>query len=363
MPKEFPEAAPEWKIVSTGAEGFAMMLDACKKAAKSIECEQFIFAEDAIGLQFLELFLKKAAEGVKIRLLCDQVGSFGLYSSEWPQKLRDAGIEVRFFRTISPWRIGNFTGWYLRTHRKVLVIDSKLAVSGSLSVWEEMHSWRDTTFSITSKPVEQFRYTFETMWDSADDEFFFRFKRFKEYSSGFRVSTNAPHYRQKHIYKNLIGSMQNARESISLATPYFTPNHRFVKAMRDAARRGVAVKLIVPEKTDSKWVNRAARSYFGRLLKSGVRIFRYQSTVLHAKTATIDSAWASVGSFNLDGQSFFWNYETNLESIDRRFIQEIEDQFEKDLLNSKEVFLDEWLARPLYQKFMELLTMPFHRFM
>ena len=353
----------EWRLASSGPEGIELMFSACQNATRSIDCEQFIFANDATGIRFLELFLEKLRAGVRVRLLCDMVGSFYLYSSDWPQKLRDAGAEVRFFRAISPWQIGKFTGWYMRTHRKILIIDGRLAVSGGLAISDIVKNWRDTTFSLAGTIARDFRSTFDRMWDSTDEESFFRFPRFKEYSSGFRITTNAPHLRQKFIYKSMLAAIRNAKISVCLTTPYFTPNHAFVQALRKAARRGISVRLLLPEKSDKRWVDRAARSYFARLLKSGVRIFEHSGDFLHAKTAVADSAWASAGSFNLDGQSFFWNYETNIESIDKGFVAEIGRQFEEDILNSREVNREEFLARPFYQKFLEWITLPFHRVM
>ncbi len=354
---------PQWKFTTSGHDGIEAMYKACEEAKISIECEQFIFGIDETATRFLELFLKKRAEGVNVRLLIDCGGSFGLYNSDWPRRLRESGAEVRFFNVISPWRVGNFTSWYFRSHRKILIIDAKKAFVGGLGIRGDMLRWRDTNLMITGDSVSELAETFDQMYTKTERKVFFRFKKFRTYIKKFRVVTNAPRYRQRSIYWSLIEAIRRAERSISLTTPYFVPDRRFMRVVRLAAHRGVRVRILLPELTDSAWVRRAARWHYSRLLMSGVRIFEYRQDFLHAKTTTIDGSWSSVGSFNLDHLSFLWNYETNIESVDLRFAADLEAHFERDLDNATEILLDEWQERPFYEKFLEFITLPAHSFM
>ncbi len=358
---------PHWSFTTGGAEGIDAMYRECEKAKISIDCEQFIFSTDATGTKFLELFLEKLKAGVKVRLLLDHVGSVGLYASDWPGRLRDAGAEVRFFNVVSPWRARNFTAWYFRTHRKILVVDGKTAHMGGLGIREDMRSWRDTNMSITGETVPELQQTFDRMWQQAEKKVFFRFKKFRTYIKGFRVVVNAPRYRGRHIYWSFIHEIRAAEKSISLTTPYFVPDRRFMRVIRLAALRKVDVRLLLPQRLTNRWIDRlvdiAAQSHFTALLKRGVRIFQYPNGFLHAKTMVVDGKWATVGSFNLDYLSFLWNYETNIESTNESFVGELAGHFEKDILESRELTLAEWQARPFYRKLFEALTYPFRSFL
>jgi len=356
--------APQWEFWTFGKEGIDAMYEACESAKKSIDCEQFIFGDDDAGLRFIELFMRKQREGVKIRLLCDAAGSWQLHASQWPEIMRDAGIEVRFFNPIRLWRTDGITTWFFRTHRKILIIDDEAAISGGLGIRDDMMTWRDTTFLIRGETVHELAQTFERSWVKTKESIFFRFKSFRTFVKGFRVTTNAPRYRQRHIYWSLIEAIRNAEKSILLTTPYFVPDRRFMRAVRVAAHRGIEVKLLLPEVLENRAVDRlvnwATHSHFKKLLTAGVRIFRYQNGFLHAKTVVIDGNWATIGSFNLDHLSFLWNYETNVESTEPGFVRELEKHFNDDLKLSKEVILSEWENRYFFEKIFEYLTLPLH---
>lgn len=345
-----------WKFFLRTSEAWEAMLEACEEAKFSIDIEQFIMSPDTIGMKLVGILKRKLEEGVKVRLLCDTAGSYYFYLSGVPAELASLGAEVRFFNITSPWKIKSFTSWFFRDHRKIMVVDSEKAFIGGVGFRDDMSGWRDTHVEISGDIISEIKDAFGQMWKKAHKKIFFRFKKQKNQSGDFGLLTNSPRFRQRHIYHRLVDEIINARETVHLTTAYFSPDHRFLRVIKFAARRGVDVKLILPERSDVKIADLAARSLFHGLLKSGVKIYLYKNSVLHAKTAVIDKRWATLGSFNLDNQSFTFNYEANIESRRHSFSAELEKHFETDLENCREVKLEDWNRRPVIQKLLEFFA-------
>ncbi len=358
-----PENGTSWQFYTSGETAQNAMLEGIKSATKSIALEQYIFSNDEIGIEFFKALIEKSHAGVAIRLLCDHVGSFDFFSSEWPGKLRDVGIKVRFFNIVSPWRVDNFTAWYFRNHRKTLVVDGKTAFIGGVGIRKDIRKWRDTHLSMTGDIVEVIATNFDDIWNKSRRRSVFLLRKWLRRIKKFNLLTNVPHFFQRHIYHTLVDTIRGAKESIQLTTPYFIPDGRLFRALRLAARRGVDVKLIIPEKSDVRFFNIAAHSYIEPALRSGMRVFLHQNSFLHAKTAVIDNKWATVGSLNLDTLSLLWNYEANIESTDKKFVGELASHFEIDLKESKEIIYPEWKNRPFFDKMLEYLSYPIHRFL
>lgn len=352
--------ATNWKFYLKVEHAWKAMFDDCRQAVSSIDFEQFILINDEIGKKFFDLFFEKAKQGVKIRLLCDSAGSYSFYNSHLAKKLRQAGVEVNFFNHISPWRIKNITSWFFRDHKKILIIDSKIAYTGGVGIEKHMQHWRDTQVRITGPVVEEFKYVFNHMWEIVENGRFLKFKFASIFPGDFRFLTVSPHFRQRFFYRKMINKIKSSKKYIYLTTPYFIPNQRFFINLLRAARRGVDVRIIVPERSDHPFVDSAGKSYFGLALKAGIRIFLYRGQIMHAKTAVIDDSWASVGSANLDNLSLLFNYEANLVSEDNEFISEIKEHFVTDFLAAKEVTFEDWKNRSVFEKIIELITWPFH---
>ncbi len=353
----------EWEFYMQGSEAQDAMFEACLNAKKSIDFEQFIWGTDETGNQFSELLIKKAREGIHVRLLVDDGGSYDFSMSGWPAKLRAAGAEVRFFNILSPWRIQNFTSWYFRDHRKVLVVDREVGFIGGVGIRGDMRNWRDTHLSMRGEIVPAMDESFDQMWKKSEHKISFHLKKFQGRVKGFELSTNTPRYHRRVIYYHLIRALEKARDSICLTTPYFIPDHRLFSILKRAARKGISVRLLVPKLSDMPWIPNAVHSYYTPALQAGIRIFTYRNSILHAKTAVVDRVWATVGSLNLDNLSLLWNYEANIESSDQKFISEVKSQFENDLLSAEEVLLESWERRPFSQRLLEYLSLPFHRFL
>lgn len=346
----------------------------CNDAQVSIDMEQYIFEHDAIGMRFMHLLEEKVKAGVRVRLLCDAAGSSNLFNSVHAAHLLASGMEVLFFNPIKPWRINNYSSWFFRDHRKSLIIDSHIGYIGGVGIHQRMHNWRDTQVRIAGPIVHEFNYVFEQMWNRTKEGKFFRFgKPFfnaditttkpQSLTRHFYFLTNSPRFHQRFVYHSLIDAIRSARKYIYLTTPYFVPDLRLVRVLRLAARRGVDVRLIVPDASDHSIVDLATQSYFWIMLKARVKIYLYHDHVLHAKTVVIDDDWASVGSANLDSLSLLLNYEANLVGTNRAFVTELKGHFLSDLQMSREVVFSAWKRRPLIRKLLEAITWPIHKFL
>ncbi len=351
-----------WKFFTSTKAALDGMYEACAAATSSIDCEQFIFENDSEGERFAELFIKKAGEGVKVRLLADTAGSYYFYNSAWPRKLQKAGVQVRFFNEISPWRITRVPIWLNRNHRKLLVVDRKVAVTGGVGISTYMHSWRDTNLLLQGPVVDELQAAFDHMWWMVGRDRFMRSKTPRQTVDGFTVVTNAPHFRQRFIHQTAIEAIRQARDYIYITTPYFVPDHRFMRVLRLARKRGVEVKLLVPSASDHPYVDYASNFYFRSALKTGIEIYRYEPGMIHAKTMVIDGVWASVGSANVDNLSSYFNHELNIVANNRKFAEEIRQHFITDLIHSHEVLPEVWEKRSFAHKCMETISAPFGRF-
>lgn len=353
-----------WHFYLSGREAWTAMLDACERADKSIDFEQYVFSNDEISQKFVELFIRKQKAGVRVRVLCDTVGGWALFNSSLPREMRESGVDIRFFNVVSPWRIGSFFSWFFRDHRKILVIDGKIGFTGGVGIRNEMASWRDTHVKVSGPIVLEMERAFNELWaQAAEKDILSRIKKIKTYAKGFHFVINAPYWRKRFIYHDMVEAIRSAQKYIYLTTPYLVPDNRFLRILRLAVQRGVDVRIIVPKQSNMPFVERASQAHFDMLLEPGVRIFQYHHGFLHAKTAVIDDEWATVGSFNLDSLSFTYNYEANIVSTENTFIDEVKKHFANDLKYTRELSLAEWRARPFVAKFREWLVMPLRRFL
>lgn len=338
------------------------MLKACELAEKTIDLEQYIFVPDETGKRFVDVLVRKAEAGVRVRLLLDMVGSLSMFLSDIPDLLMKKGVEVQFFNPVKMWRIGNVTSHFFRDHRKLLVIDNAVAFTGGVGIEDRMKDWRDTSVEVSGSIVQNFTYIFDLVWRRMQKGKYIRFRRPPYYHKNYDLLINSPRFRQRFIYFTYISQIRNASKSIYLATPYFVPDHRFLRVLRIAAHRGVDVRLIMPTVSDHYMIDHVQAWYVTQALKAGVRVFTYPKPFYHAKMAVVDGTWASVGSFNIDNLSILFNHEANLCSTDHAFVNEVSYQFANDLMIAKEVTYEQWKNRPSYRKVLEFLSWPFHKF-
>jgi cardiolipin synthase len=357
----------QWKLYTDSQETWQAMLTACTNAKENIDLEQFIFVDDAIGKQIIDVCAERAHAGVRVRFLWDAAGSFSFFGSAIVEELKKKGIELIFFKTLVPgfFKIPNYRSWYFRDHRRTLVIDGKVGFTGGIGVWEKLRTWRDMHVEIRGPVVHDMQKSFNRMWARAKEEKVHRIekklqkKAAKEHlkkTGEFIYETNSPLPRRRFIYTRLIEAIRSAQKSIYITNPYFVPTQRLLRVLCLAAHRGVDVRLILPEASDHPVVDLGARSYFQKLLRAGVKIYLFQGKMIHSKTIIVDEEWSSIGTQNLDRISLLYNFEANIISTNKWFSAELAEHFWKDMADSKETTLEAWEKRIFLMKIPEFLV-------
>ncbi len=346
-----------WTIHRDTVAAWKDMLEACRRAEHSIDLEQFIFVPDDIGKQFLDVFREKAKQGVRVRLLWDAAGSFHFRGSALADELKQDGIELHFFKTLIPRSFWNHRLWFFRNHRRSLVIDSRIAYTGSASIWEETHDWVETHMRIEGPVVDAIEQAFEAMWNRSKKRVYRWRRKAPEVYGDFAYVTNSPVRKMRYLYKVVHDALADAKKEISITTPYFAPDRRLLTLIKRACRRGVVVTLLMPRVGDHRFVDIGGQSFFDQLLRAGVHIYLYDPGMIHSKSIIVDN-WATMGTLNFDNVSLRYNFEANLVSTDFEFVQELKKQFSEDKTKSTLLTMEEWKKRPLLKKALEWLILP-----
>lgn len=339
-----------WQFYLTTHDAWEAMYRDCEQAVTSIELEQYILGNDALGCRFMELFIKKAAEGVKVFVVCDKFGSMKLFGSPLIRTLRRNGGRFHFYNSISRWNLLTPWWWFPRTHVKTLLVDSSVAYVGSVCMAQHMERWRDTHLRITGPAVAHIRRAFDDIERSILHHKKPALTPTSPKHDGFRYVLNQPRRARFDIYRELAEAIGHAQRYIYIAAGFFVPHNHFFDLLKQASERGVEILLLVPEHSDVALADWICLSYGGRLLDSGVRVFRYQPQNLHCKTAVIDDAWATIGSANFDVISFFHNREANVMITEPTVVGELKQQFLHDLAHAKELTPNDWHKLPLWKK-------------
>lgn len=323
----------ETAFYHTPGEAWQAMYDDCREARISIQFEQYILRNDATGWRFLELFIAKLKEGVRVTMILDSVGSRGLSDSPLLAEYQEQGGIVYFYNPVAwydffrPWR------WLPRNHNKILLVDGRIGHIGSVCFADVMRDWRDIHLRFTGELVSVIQQDFNRLMQG-----FMKYRRAPRLprqkqavkNRPFYYGTSQPHLGVNPIYRELLQRIQGARTEICLVTPYFLPTRKLLRALKGAAKRGVAVHIMVGEKTDVAVADCVSRSYMPRLLRHGVHWWLYRPPILHAKYAVIDGEWAMLGSTNLDYLSLKYNREANILIQDRDAVDYLSHEFEQD---------------------------------
>jgi cardiolipin synthase A/B len=333
---------------------FADMLEAIRGARRTITFESYIWWSGEIGSAFTQALIERARAGVKVHLLFDALGS-GKIDDRAVEAMKDAGVEVEKY---NPWRLSTLARINNRTHRKILVLDGRVAYTGGAGIGDEWLEWRDTQFRIEGPVVAQVQAAFIENWIEVTgrvlhgEEYFPPLSPAGEQAAQFIVTS--PGGGSESMQLMYLLSIAAATQSIRLSAAYFVPDDVEIRTLVAAARRGVRVQIIVPGKqTDSPLVRRASRSTWGDLLRAGVEFYEYQPTFFHCKVMVVDDLWVTLGSSNFDDRSFSVNDEANLNVHDRAFALEQARIFEQDLRSSRRVTYEQWRERPWTEKLWE----------
>lgn len=360
-----------WKFYTHSEDAWDAMSKSIEDARLSIDIEQYIFQRDVIGSKFIDLLVKKSTEGVKVRILCDEVGSFAFSNSKDLEQLKSLNdnIEIKFFNPLLPWKPYRETLWYFRDHRKLMIVDCRIGFTGSVCIGDEMTTWRESHIEIEDpQTIREMQDAFNAMWNKEYRKFNYIFKKNKNkedqnnHEQEFRYVTNTPLPKKRYMYYELLRAIKKAKEYIYLTTPYFLPNSRLLREIKKAGRRGVKISLLLPFQSNHKIAQIGAETFFSDLLKENISIYLYDK-MIHSKTIVIDDNWSTIGSLNLDNISLRYNFEGNLVSANPLFNLEIKKQFLEDLNKSKKLEYSDWKKRPLFSKFLEILVWPFRKFL
>ncbi len=367
-------------LLADGQATYAAMFKAIQKAKDHINLESYIIEDDETGRKFADLLLQKQAEGVQVNLIYDSVGSMNTPTSFF-QRLRDGGIQVVEFNPIYPlkarekWRLTH------RDHRKILIVDGKVAIIGGINISKVYSSspfkrkqskkapihWRDTDIQIEGPAVVEFQKLYLDTWlkqkgpQLSERNYFPDLK--EKGNALVRVVGSTPGQTNRIPFIVYVSAISFAEYSIHMTNSYFVPDNQIVKALTDAAERGVDVKIILPGSTDSQLALYAQRYHYSRLLKSGVKLYEHNTSLLHAKTAVVDKVWSTVGSTNMDFLSLLKNDEVNAVILSKEFAVEMEKMFVRDLADSRQIQWDEWKKRPLLPKIREWFVILFVRWL
>lgn len=328
----------EWKLFHRPNDAWQSMYADCSAATHSIEFEQYMLENDDLGKRFIQLFIDKARQGIKVFIICDMFGSIFLLRSQLVSELRRQGGIVYFYNTLYIWKLLLPWLWFPRTHVKTLLIDSRIGYTGGVCMAEKMRYWRDTHIRLTGPVVQQMRKSFDDMEKRLNRRYVKRTRRIPR-SLHFAYFLSRPAQRQLQVYEEISRAVDEAREYIYITSAYFMPPKPFIANLQRAAARNVDVRILVPARSDVLAADYIFLSYAKKYLSAGLRIYQYQATVLHSKTAIIDDRWSTIGSTNFDVLSFVRNREGNVVSTDPVIIHELKKQFFCDLDESEELTL------------------------
>ncbi len=349
------------KVFHNGNTTFAAMKESIAAAKDSIHLLSYIIEDDDIGNEIKNLLIQKSNEGVEVRVLYDDIGSWNL-SRRYVNELTAAGIEVHpFARVLLPWlsRTVNY-----RNHRKILIVDGAVGFLGGINIADryadggEFSAWRDNHLRIEGHAVHSLQAVFLLDW-------FFATKK----QPGQRLRYYPPVTITEELYVQIVPSgpdsdwasimqayfaaITQAKEHIYIITPYFTPNESILTAIKTASLSGVDVRIILPRKSDAKITYWSTMSYLSELMEAGVKVYLYNKGFNHSKVITVDGSFAAIGSANMDARSFEHNFEITAMIYDKEITAQIETQIAYDIKCSRMVRRPRWERRKTWRKLLE----------
>lgn len=378
------------ELLIDGPATHTAQLAAIAAAQHHVHLEIYILTDDLVGRSYRDVLIERAQAGVTVRLIYDGLGSFGA-GYPYLNELRRAGVQIHEYNAINP--LKNPQLWRLnrRDHRKILVVDGRVAFTGGINITDEYANasapaepgsepgWRDTHVRLTGPAVADFQRLFLSTWQKAkggiepDARYWPPLPA--QGDNLVRVVTNSGadflqvltdrgealvrelrgrRAKRPHgIYETYLAAIEAADARVWISQSYFAPNKAFVKALKRAAARGVDVRLLLPGKSDVPLLLHASRRYYAELLEAGIGLYEFEDAMMHAKTAVIDGVWSTVGSSNLDFRSFVHNDEANAVVIGRDFGTQMEAMFEADLASAHAIDPAQWDRRGFGAKFMQ----------
>lgn len=349
------------KVLNNGAETFDAILMALKQAQSFIHIEYYIFANDNIGRQVIEILKQKAAQGLEIRMIVDDVGSWEL-KQPFFDDLISSGIQVESFLQV---RFPKFTSRVnYRNHRKILIVDGQVGFVGGINVADRYINgdasygiWRDMHLMVEGDAVNALQMVFLSDWYFVRQVELAEKKYFPPKSpagdSLVQITSSGPDSDWPAIMMGIFHAIASAQNYVYIATPYFMPGETVLMALKSAALGGIDVRILIPQKSDAWFTKLCSYSYVKELLEADIKVYFYTKGFLHSKMMVVDDVLSTLGSANIDFRSFEQNFEINAFMFDENIAREMKETYLNDLNNAIEIEYDQWKGRPLKQKIQE----------
>lgn len=327
----------EVEVITEGYLFFHTLLNDIANATQSIHINTYIFDDDELGQMIADTLIDKAKEGVEVRLIYDDVGSWKVKNAFW-ERMRKGGVIVHAFM---PVKFPAFTSKInYRNHRKMIIIDGTKAYIGGMNIARRYLGWRDTHLRIQGSAVYGIQRAFLIDWFFVDGSQLTNRKYYPEISSSInndcviQIVTSSPISPWPDIMQGLVRILLQARKYVYIETPYFLPTEPVLSAMQTAALAGVDIRLMIPEKNDARFVQWASHSFVQQAFQAGVKVYMYQGPFNHSKILVSDDQLSSCGSTNIDFRSFENNFEGNAFIYDEELAREMKQVFETDAEHS-----------------------------
>ena len=352
------------RVYTDGREKFDALLSEMDHARNYIHLQYYIIRNDELWQEIEEVLLRKARQGVEIRVLFDSMGCRGMKNSDW-DRLEKAGIQVAEFFPAVLGKLQLRVNY--RNHRKIAVIDGRIGFVGGFNIGreylgkdEKFGYWRDTHICIEGAAVTSLAVRFALDWNYAARDNIFLEDHLFELPTYIRngrdpvqIISSGPDSHSQEIRNNYLRLIHMARKNIFIQTPYFIPDDDIRDALIIAAKSGIDVRVMIPCKPDHPFVYWATYSYIGEMVEAGVRCFTYDNGFLHSKCLCIDGLVTCMGTANMDIRSFALNFEVNAVIYSARTTKQLEDAFENDMTKSSLVTKKSYEQRMLLIRFKE----------
>lgn len=358
------------KLLQNGEEKFPEVLQAMEAAEHHIHIEYYIYEDDNVGHEIKEVLIRKAREGVKVRVIYDAFGSS--IRRKFINELKEAGVEIYPFNRIRFILLANPINY--RNHRKIIVVDGHCGFVGGINISDRYINdpryhkgknqvyWRDAHLRLDGPGVQYLQYLFFCDWNFCSgqklkpDRLYFRTAENPKGSESVQIAASGPDSPLSTIMLSLVKAINLAKQEILLVTPYFIPGESVLNALKVAALGGVSVKIIAPGISDSRLVNAAAWSYYDDMLSAGVEIYLYQKGFMHMKAMVVDDYISVVGTANMDLRSFDVNFEVNAIVYGTKLASELRTTFYRDMDDSAKIQPAVWRKRPMFKQFPERIA-------
>jgi cardiolipin synthase len=352
----FPKRKGNLTFLSEGSEFFSSLKNDITSATDHIHINFYIFREDSIGREIIQLLKQKANGGVDVRLLLDYVGSYG-FPKKTIRQLKEAGASFAFSPKAYPPYF--FYSLNKRNHRKITVIDGEIGYMGGYNVGDEYLGkdpkfgvWRDYHLKFSGEGVQDLQHQFIADWKKAAEENLSGSSLYPKLEKGTTSFQLMP-TNGGFIEDKFLDYIKHAKKSIVIGSPYYIPGREIQDALMEAAERGVSVQLLLPMKKDHPLVHETAFPYFKPLLKAGCDIYRFYQGFYHSKVFMIDEEMCDVGTANFDRRSFTLNQEMNCFIDDEGFIEIVKDTLKRDFRRSQKLSMKDIKKRSLSHRFKE----------